>query len=76
MSEYKINSANIAFRCDATVDDLIDAIEAKARKYIPAIYVLNKIDSFSIEELNLLAKSLMPFQYPQLTAGTWMTCYK
>ena len=49
MSEYKINSANIAFRCDATVDDLIDAIEAKARKYIPAIYVLNKIDSFSLK---------------------------
>jgi len=26
-SEYRINSADIAFRCDATVDDLIDIIE-------------------------------------------------
>ncbi|KAH3675118.1 hypothetical protein WICMUC_002774 [Wickerhamomyces mucosus] len=54
MSEYRINSADIAFRCDATVDDLIDTLEASQRKYIPAIYVLNKIDSFSIEELQLL----------------------
>ncbi|EER32334.1 GTP-binding protein 128up [Candida tropicalis MYA-3404] len=69
MSEYKINSANIAFRCDATVDDLIDAIEAKARKYIPAIYVLNKIDSFSIEELNLLTK--IPDAIPISSANGW-----
>ncbi|RCK55885.1 Ribosome-interacting GTPase 1 [Candida viswanathii] len=72
MSEYKINSANIAFRCDATVDDLIDAIEAKARKYIPAIYVLNKIDSFSIEELNLLTKipDAIPYRRPTVRVYT------
>lgn len=69
MSEYKINSANIAFRCDATVDDLIDAIEYKARKYIPAIYVLNKIDSFSIEELDLLSK--IPDAVPISSANGW-----
>lgn len=69
MSEYKINSANIAFRCDATVDDLIDAIEYKARKYIPAIYVLNKIDSFSIEELNLLTK--IPNAVPISSGNGW-----
>ncbi|CAM9010489.1 unnamed protein product [Wickerhamomyces anomalus] len=56
MSEYKLNSADIAFRCDATVDDLIDTLEASQRKYIPAVYVLNKIDSFSIEELQLLTR--------------------
>ncbi|ODV59031.1 GTP-binding protein RBG1 [Ascoidea rubescens DSM 1968] len=56
MSEYRLNSADIAFRCDATVDDLIDAIEIKTRRYIPAVYVLNKIDSISIEELELLYK--------------------
>lgn len=27
LSEYRINSADIAFRCDATVDDLIDVLE-------------------------------------------------
>ena len=54
MSEYKISSADIAIRCDATIDDLIDVLEAKSRSYIPVIYALNKIDSISIEELDLI----------------------
>ncbi|KAJ6446554.1 ribosome-interacting GTPase 1 [Purpureocillium lavendulum] len=80
MSEYRINSADITIRCDATVDDLIDILEAKSRRtsahaarlcmvcfwtrltdsppsvpsYIPVVYCLNKIDSISIEELDLL----------------------
>lgn len=54
MNEYKISSADISIRCDATIDDLIDVLEAKSRSYIPVIYALNKIDSISIEELDLL----------------------
>ncbi len=54
MSEYKISSADIAIRCDATIDDVIDVLEAKSRSYIPVIYALNKIDSISIEELDLI----------------------
>ena len=54
MGEYRIASADIAIRCDATVDDLIDVLEAKSRSYIPVIYALNKIDAISIEELDLL----------------------
>lgn len=54
MNEYRISSADISIRCDATIDDLIDVLEAKSRSYIPVIYVLNKIDSISIEELDLL----------------------
>lgn len=54
MNEYKISSADIAIRCDATIDDLIDILEAKSRSYIPVIYALNKIDAISIEELDLL----------------------
>jgi small GTP-binding protein len=69
MSEYKINSADIAFRCDATVDDLIDTLEAAQRKYIPAIYVLNKIDSFSIEELELLKR--VPNAVPISSGKEW-----
>lgn len=69
MSEYKINSADIAFRCDATVDDLIDVLEASQRKYIPAIYVLNKIDSFSIEELDLLKR--VPNAVPISSGKEW-----
>ncbi|CAI7643609.1 unnamed protein product [Penicillium crustosum] len=54
MGEYKISSADISIRCDATIDDLIDVLEAKSRSYIPVIYALNKIDAISIEELDLL----------------------
>jgi len=54
MNEYRIASADIAIRCDATIDDLIDILEAKSRSYIPVIYALNKIDAISIEELDLL----------------------
>jgi ribosome-interacting GTPase 1 len=54
MGEYKISSADIAIRCDATIDDVIDVLEAKSRCYIPVIYALNKIDSITIEELDLL----------------------
>lgn len=54
MNEYRINSADIAIRCDATIDDLIDVLEARNRSYIPVVYVLNKIDAISIEELDLL----------------------
>lgn len=54
MGEYRISSADVAIRCDATIDDLIDVLEAKSRSYIPVIYALNKIDAISIEELDLL----------------------
>lgn len=54
MSEYKISSADIAIRCDATIDDVIDILETKSRQYIPVIYALNKIDAITIEELDLL----------------------
>ncbi|KAF2030636.1 P-loop containing nucleoside triphosphate hydrolase protein [Setomelanomma holmii] len=54
LSEYRLANADVAIRCDATVDDLIDVIEAKGRSYIPVIYALNKIDAITIEELDLL----------------------
>ncbi|KYQ99983.1 GTP-binding-like protein [Tieghemostelium lacteum] len=54
-SEYKIHNADVILRCNATVDDLIDVIEGN-RIYVPCIYVLNKIDAISIEELDLLDK--------------------
>jgi ribosome-interacting GTPase 1 len=54
LQEYRMANADVAIRCDATVDDLIDIIEAKGRSYIPVIYALNKIDAITIEELDLL----------------------
>lgn len=69
MSEYKIASADIAFRCDATVDDLIDVIEEKSRRYIPVVYALNKIDAITIEELDLLYR--IPHSVPVSAEKGW-----
>lgn len=53
--EYRINNADVMIRYDATADDLIDVLEGN-RVYIPALYILNKIDSISYEELCLVSK--------------------
>lgn len=53
LQEYKSPNADIMFRCDATVDELIDVIEGN-RAYMPAIYAMNKIDQITIEELDLI----------------------
>lgn len=55
MKEYKVNNCDLNLKCDATEDDLIDVIEGN-RKYIPCLYVLNKIDDITLEELNILDK--------------------
>lgn len=69
MAEYRITSAEIAFRCDATVDDLIDVLEEQNRFYMPVIYVLNKIDSISVEELDLLMQ--IPNCVPISSENKW-----
>eukprot|EP01130_Rhizamoeba_saxonica_P000402 TRINITY_DN10362_c0_g1_i1.p1 TRINITY_DN10362_c0_g1~~TRINITY_DN10362_c0_g1_i1.p1 ORF type:complete len:377 (+),score=77.39 TRINITY_DN10362_c0_g1_i1:26-1132(+) len=58
---YRINSADIRVNCDATEDDLIDVIEGN-RVYVPCIYILNKIDQITIEELDILyeMKNVVP----------------
>lgn len=55
LSEYRIHNADITLKYDATTEDLIDVIEGN-RIYIPCIYVLNKIDQISIEELDIIYK--------------------
>lgn len=55
LSEYKIHNADVTLKYDATADDLIDVIEGN-RIYIPCIYILNKIDQISIEELDVIYK--------------------
>ena len=59
--EYRIMSCDIFCRCDATIDELIDVIEGN-RSYIPCIYVLNKIDQLTIEELDIIDQ--MPHHIP------------
>eukprot|EP01038_Epipyxis_sp_PR26KG_P010170 gene10170-13682_t len=52
---YRIHNAEVLFREDATIDDLIDVIEGN-RKYVKCLYVYNKIDTLSIEEVDELAR--------------------
>lgn len=68
LSEYKISNADVNIRCDATLDEFIDVVEG-GRIYMPALYVLNKIDAISIEELDLLYK--IPNSVP-ISARDWL----
>ena len=54
LREYRIHNADVLLREDATADDLIDVIEGN-RKYVRCLYVYNKIDVLSIEEVDELA---------------------
>ena len=49
--EYKVNNAEVILRGKVGVEDLIDSIEGN-RVYIPALYVVNKIDQITVEELD------------------------
>ena len=51
--EYRISCAEIILREDVTVDQFIDVLEGN-RAYIPVLYVFNKIDAITIEELDIL----------------------
>lgn len=48
-----MNNCEVILKGKCGVDDLIDAVEGN-RVYIPALYVINKIDKITIEELDLL----------------------
>ena len=54
-SEYKIHNAHVTFRGDYDVDELIDVIEGN-RKYVKCLYVYNKIDIISIEEVDYISQ--------------------
>jgi len=68
LSEYRMANCDVFCRCDPTLEEFIDVVEGN-RVYIPAIYVLNKIDSISIEELDLLYK--IPNSVP-ISVKEWM----
>ena len=72
MKEYKINNAEVVLKGKCTIDDLIDAIEGN-RVYIPALYVINKIDQITIEELDLLDQYQTMCWYQHIKCGTLMS---
>ena len=54
---------------NVTAEDLIDVLEGKNVVYRPCLYVLNKIDSISIEELDLLDR--VPHYVPVSASHGW-----
>lgn len=66
--EYRLISANISFRCDATDEDLIDAIEDNCI-YIPCIYAMNKIDTITLAELDIIDQ--LPHYVPISARDSW-----
>jgi len=55
LHEYKMFNAEVLVREDCSVDDFIDVVEGN-RSYMRCVYVYNKIDQLSIEELDDLAR--------------------
>jgi ribosome-interacting GTPase 1 len=55
LHEYKVLNAQVIFKDDYDVDDLIDTLEGN-RRYIKALFVYNKIDMISVEELDRISK--------------------
>ena len=56
LREYRVHNADIKVRYDGcTIDEIVDVVEGTA-VYMPCIYVLNKIDSLTLQELDVLCK--------------------
>jgi small GTP-binding protein len=55
LREYKINSADLLAREEITVDQLVDVVQGN-RQYKPCLYLYNKIDTVTIEEVDQLAR--------------------
>eukprot|EP00461_Guttulinopsis_vulgaris_P004686 UN04688 len=51
---HKIHNVDVLVRGDYTVDDFIDVVMGN-RRYLPALYVVNKIDMLPIERVNFYA---------------------
>lgn len=54
LHEYKIFNAEVLFREDCSVDQFIDVLSGN-RVYLPCLYVYNKIDCVSLEEVDRIA---------------------
>lgn len=55
LREYRITSADVLARETITVDQLVDVVQAN-REYKPCLYLYNKIDTVTIEEVDQLAR--------------------
>ncbi|KIK07403.1 hypothetical protein K443DRAFT_673327 [Laccaria amethystina LaAM-08-1] len=55
LAGYKLHNCDVMIREDITTDEFIDVLIG-TRKYIPCLYVYNKIDSISLELMDKLAR--------------------
>jgi len=55
LAEYRVHHCELLFREDCTVDQLIDVLEGN-RRYIKCLYVYNKVDALTIEEVDSLSR--------------------
>ncbi|CCW69006.1 unnamed protein product [Phytomonas sp. Hart1] len=55
LKDYGIFNSEVVLREDITIDQFIDVIEGN-RIYMPCLYVYNKIDSITIEEMDRLSR--------------------
>jgi small GTP-binding protein len=68
LKEYRMLSVDVCFKQDATVDELVDVIEGN-RVYTACIYVMNKIDQITIEELDIINR--IPHNCPISAKDEW-----
>lgn len=66
--EYRIMNAQVRINENVTIDDIIDTIEDN-KKFCPALYVMNKIDQITIEELDIIAE--IPHHCPICAHHEW-----
>jgi len=55
LAGYKLHNCDVMIREDITTDEFIDVLIG-TRKYMPCLYVYNKIDSISLEQMDKLAR--------------------
>lgn len=55
LREYKISACDVLAREEITIDQLVDVV-AGNREYKPCLYLYNKIDTVTIEEIDELAR--------------------
>jgi hypothetical protein len=56
LASYKLHNCDVMIREDITTDEFIDVLIG-TRKYIPCLYVYNKIDAISLEQMDKIARS-------------------
>ena len=56
LADYKIFNAEVLFRGDYSIDQFIDVVVGN-RIYMPCLYVFNKIDQISLEEVDRIART-------------------